>query len=125
MEKKEKAGGRQGVGWNLAAMSQEDTEQAEKLRRERARGRAYCGVESTGNDVESEAECCQEALGKVLNATAKEMKICAQSKRWWNGEIMEMSSQLGREKRSRRRSMATAQAKTELQKSIWRAKDRM
>jgi len=125
MEKQGEAGGTQVVGWNLAAMSQEDKVQAEKLWRERARGRAYLGVESTGDDVESEAEWCQEALGKVLDATAKKIRICSGSKRWWNGEIKERRSQLGREKTRRRRSAATTHAKAELQKSILSAKDRM
>ena len=44
---------------------------------------------------------------------------------WWNSEIKKIRSQVGREQRSRSRSGATAQAKAELQKSIWRAKDRM
>jgi len=98
MEKQGEAGGKQVVGWNLAAMSQEDKEQAEKLWKERGRGRAYLGVESTGHNVESETEWCQEVMGKVLDASAKKIRICARSKRWWNGEIKEMRSQLGRER---------------------------
>jgi len=125
MEKKEVAGGTQVIGWNLAAMTQEDKEQAEKLWRERARGRAFLGAESTGDDIESEVEWCQEALGKVLDDTAKKIRIWAWSNGWWNGDIKERRSHLGREKRRRRRSAARAQAKAELQKSIWRAKDRM
>jgi hypothetical protein len=106
-------------------MSQKDMEQAEKLWKERARGRAYLDVESTGDDVESEAEWCQEVLGNVFNASAKEVSICTQSRRWWNGEIKHRRSKLGREKSRRSRSAETAQAKAELQKSIQRAKDRM
>jgi hypothetical protein len=64
-------------------------------------------------------------LSKVLDATAKKIMICAHSKRWWNGKIKEKRSQHGREKRRRCRSAATAQAKAELQKSVWRAKDKM
>jgi hypothetical protein len=52
-------------------MSEEDKEQAEKLWRERARGRAYMEVASTDDDEENEAEWCLEALGKVLYAAAK------------------------------------------------------
>jgi len=37
MEKQAATGGTQGVWWNLAAMSQEEKEQAEKLRKGRAR----------------------------------------------------------------------------------------
>ena len=72
MEKIEEVGGTQVVGWNLVAIEQVDKEQVEKLWREQARGREYLGVESTGDDVESESEWSQEALGKVLDATRKE-----------------------------------------------------
>jgi len=82
-------------------------------------------VESTGNDVTSEAEWCQDALCNVLNATVKKSRICTRSRRWWNGEITRSRSQVGKEKRSSHRSAATAQAKAELQKSICRAKDSM
>jgi len=125
MARQEKAGGPQVVGWNLAAILQEDQEQAEKLWREWARGRAYLGVESTGDDVKSKAVWCQESLGNVLDTTAEKITICTRSKRCWNGEIKERWSQLGREKRRRRRSAATAQSNARLQKWIWRAKDGM
>jgi hypothetical protein len=45
-------------------------------------------------------------------------------KQWWNGGIKERRSQLGGAKRRRRRSAATAQAKSELQRSIQRTQDR-
>jgi len=61
----------------------------------------------------------------VLDAAAKMIRLCAQSKTCWNGKIEERRSQLGREKRRRCRSVVTAQAKAGLQKSIRRAKDRM
>ena len=80
---------------------------------------------STGDNIESEAERCQEALGKVLDATAREMRICARSQRWWNGEIKPRTRQLVRDRRRRRRSVATGKAKEELQKSIRLANDRM
>ena len=126
VENEEEAAGTQVVWWKLAATwEEEDTEHAEKLSMERARGRVKVGAESTGDDVESEPEWCQDALRKVLDATAKKKRICARSKRWWNGEITERRSQLGRERRRRYRSAATAQGKAELPKSIRRAKDRM
>jgi hypothetical protein len=125
MEKQEEAVGTQVKGWNLAAMSQDDVEAAEELWRERAKDRAHLAAESTGDEVESEAEWCHEALSKVLDATAKKITICMHSKGWWNSEIKEKRTQLGREKRRRSRSAATAQAKAELQKSVRRAKDKM
>jgi hypothetical protein len=41
MEGQEEAGGTQVVGWNLAAISEKDKVQAEKLPREQCRGRAH------------------------------------------------------------------------------------
>jgi hypothetical protein len=99
--------------------------QGEKIWQEQASGRAYVGVESTGDDVEGEAEWCQKALSMVLDASAKKITICTRSKSWWIGEIKERRGQLGIDKRKRCRSAVTAQAKAELLKSIWRAKDRM
>jgi hypothetical protein len=118
VDKQEEADHVQVIGWNLAAMAQEDKEAAEKLWRELERDRAHLGEECTGDDVEREAECSQETLSKVPDAKAKKIRICARSKRWWNGEIMERTSGLGREKRRGRRSEAAARAKAELQKSI-------
>jgi hypothetical protein len=80
------------------------------------------GAESTVDKIESEAEWSHEALSKALDATAKKITICTHSKRWWNGEIMEKRSQLGREKRRWCRSAATAQTKAEMQKLVRRAK---
>ena len=125
MEEQEEAGGTQVIGWNLAAMSQEDKKPAEKLWRELARGRVYLEMESIGDDLESAAKWGQEVLGKVLDATAKKIRICTRSKRWWNGAIKERRRRLGSEKRKRCRSAVTAQAKAKLQKSIRIGKDRM
>jgi len=115
MQEQEEAGGTPVVGWNQAAMFQRDWEHAGRLRRERARGRAYLGVESTGGDAESEAEWSQVALGKVLNATAKKIVICAHSKGWWNGEIKLRRSPLGKKTRRRCRLAESAQGKDKLQ----------
>jgi len=90
------AGGTQVVGWNLAAMLPQGKEHAEKLQRERARGRALMGVESTGDNVESEDDWCQEALGRVLNIAAQLITTCTPSTRWWNDEINKRSSELGK-----------------------------
>ena len=83
------------------------------------------GAESTWYEVPRQAEWCQEAPSKVLDAIGKKITTCTHSKKWWNGEIKEKRSQLGREKRRRRRLAATAQAKAELQKSVRRAQYRI
>jgi len=95
------------------------------LRRELAREIAHLGEECMGDDVEREAEWCQEAMSKVLDANAKKIRIYAWSKRWWNGEIKERRRALRREMWRRRRSEATARMKAELQKSIRQSKSQM
>jgi hypothetical protein len=41
------------------------------------------------DEVEQEAVWCQETLSKDLDAEAKKIRLCARSKRWWDGEIEE------------------------------------
>jgi hypothetical protein len=53
MVMQEEAGGTHVVGWNLAAMSQEDEEQGEKLWQAIVRGRACLEVASMGDKVVS------------------------------------------------------------------------
>jgi macrodomain Ter protein organizer (MatP/YcbG family) len=125
VDEQEEADHMQVIGWNLAAVSKEDEEAADKLRRELEIERAHLGEECTGDNVDRAAEWCQDALSQVLDAKAKKIGICARSKRWWNGEIKETRSALGREKRRGRRSEAAARAKAELQKSIRQSKSWM
>jgi len=63
------------VGWNLAAMTEQDLEAAEKLWIELAKERAHQGAECTEDEVEQEAAWCQEAISSFLNATAKMIRI--------------------------------------------------
>jgi len=125
MEKQEEGRGTEIVGRNLAGVSLKDFEAFEKLWGERAKERSHLGAERTGDKVESEAKWCEEALSNVLDAIAQKLTICAHSKRWWNGEIKEKRSQLGRQKRRRSRWAVTGRAKAELQKSVRRAKGMM
>jgi len=53
------------------------------LWREPAKERAYLDAECTEHEVEQEAAWCQEAMSTVLKATAKMIRICAKSKKWW------------------------------------------
>jgi hypothetical protein len=71
--KQEEADHVQVIGWNLAAMSKEDEKAAEKLWKEQEGHRARLDEECTGDEVEREAEWCQETLGKVLDAKAKKI----------------------------------------------------
>jgi len=71
VDNQEEADHVQVIGWNLAAMSKEDEEAAEKLGKELERERAHLGEECTGDDVEREAEWCQATLSNVVDAKAK------------------------------------------------------
>jgi hypothetical protein len=65
-------------------------------------------------------------ISKVLDVTAKKIRICAKLKRWWNGDIKTRRKTLWQENRRRgRRSEGAARAKAELQKSIRKSKSQM
>jgi len=112
------------VGWNVDAMTEEDLEAAEKLWRELAKERAYLSAECTSDEVEHKAGWCQEAMSSVLIATAKHIRICGRSKRWWNDDIKERRKAFGRENR-RPNSGEAAKRKAKLQKSIRLSKSKM
>jgi len=73
-------------------------EAVEKLWMELAKERAHLSTECTEDEVEQEAAWCQEAMSSVLNSTAKKIRICAKSKRWWNADIKERRKAVAREK---------------------------
>ena len=74
--------------------------------------------------MEQEAAWCQQAIRSVLNATAKEIRICAKFKRWWNADIKERRKVVRREKR-RWNSEGAGRAKAKLQKLIQQSKGKM
>jgi len=125
VDRQEEAGHERVVGWNIAAMTEEDAKAAEKLWMELAKERAHLDAECTADEVEQEAAWCQEAMGNILDATAKNIRICAKSKRWWNADIRERRKAVGREKRRRLNSEEAAKAKAELQKFIQQSKRTM
>jgi len=125
VDRQEEAGHERVVGWNLAAMTEEDAKAAEKLWMELVKERAHLDAECTADEVEQEAAWCQEAMGNVLNATGKKIRICAKSKSWWNTDIRERRKAVGREKRRKQNSEEAAKAKAELQKSIRQSKRKM
>jgi len=125
VDRQEEAGHERVVGCDVAAMTEEDAKAAEKLRMELAKGRAHLDAECTADEVEQEAAWCQEVMGKVLDATAKKIRICAKSKRWWNADIRERRKAVRSEHRMRRNSAEVAKAKAEFQKSIRQSKRKM
>ena len=110
------------IGWNLAASTEEDAEAAEKLLMELAKERAQLDAECTADKVEQEAAGSQEAMGNVLDTTAKKIRIFPRSTRWWNADIKKRRNAVGREKWRRWNSEEAARAKAELQKSIRQSK---
>ena len=56
VDKQEEAHLVQVIGWNLAPMSKQDEEAAEKVWKELERERAHLGEECTGDNVEREAD---------------------------------------------------------------------
>jgi len=112
------------VGWNSAAMAENNWEAAEKLWRELAKERAHLDAECTEDEMEQEAAWCQEAISSVLNTTAKKIRICARSKRWWNADIKERRKVVGREKR-KRNSEEAARVKAKLRKSSRQSTSKM
>jgi len=115
VDRQEEADHERVVGWNLAAMTEKDAEAAEKLWTELARERAHLDAECTEDEAEQGAAWCQEAMSIVLDATAKKIRICAKSKRWWNADIKKRRKAVRREKR-KRNSEEVARAKAELQR---------
>jgi hypothetical protein len=114
VDRQKEAGHERVAGWNIAAMTEEDAKAAEKLWMELAKERAHLDAECTADEVEQEATQSQEAMGKVLDGTAKKIRIRAKSKRWWNANIRARRKAVGREKRRRRNLEEAAKAKAEL-----------
>jgi len=113
------------VGWDLWAKTEKEAEAAEELWMQLAKERAQQDSECTEDEVEQEAAWCQEAISSVLHATAKQIRICARSKRWWNVDIKERRWTVGTERRRRQNSEEAALAKAEHQKSTWQSKKKM
>jgi len=121
----EEAGHERVVGWNIAAMTEEDVKAAEKLWMQLPKERAHLDAECTADEVEKQAAWCQEAMGNVLDATAEKIRICDKSKRWWNADIRERRKEGGRETKGKRNMEDAAKAKAELQKSIRQSQKKM
>jgi hypothetical protein len=122
VDRQEEAGHERVAGWNLAAMTEEDAKAAEKRWMEVAKGSAHLDAECTADEEKQDAPWCQKAIGNTLGATAKKVRIWAQSKTCWNTDIRERRKVVRRETRSRRNSEEAARAKTNIQKSIPQSK---
>ena len=99
VDRQGEAGQERVAGWNSAAMTEEDAKAAEKLWMELPKDRAHLDADCTAEKVEQEAAWCQEAMGNVLDATARKIKICVKLKRWWNADIGERWNAVGKGKK--------------------------
>jgi len=101
VDRQEEAGHDRVVGWNIAEMMEEHMEAAEKLWTELANKRAHLNAECIADEVDQEVAWGQEAMGNMLDAMAKKIRICAKSKWWWNADIRETRQPVGMEKSRR------------------------
>jgi len=125
LDRQEEADRERVVGWNVVAMTVDDAQPAGKLQMELTKQRTQLEEECKENEVEQEAEWCQEAMSSVPDTAAKTIRICARSKRWWNPYMKQTTRTVGK-KRSRRRHLEeAARAKAELRKSIRQSKRKM
>jgi len=64
------------VRWNVAAMTESEAGEVEKLFMELAKERPQLDAECIEDEVEQEAAWCQEGMSSVLDSTAKKIRIC-------------------------------------------------
>ena len=62
---------------------------------------------STPEETEREAQWIGEEVTNILNHHAKRLRVCSRSKRWWNDEISQLRTDLGRTKRAAKHGQAT------------------
>ena len=74
VDKEQKTDHVQVIGWNFAGKSKEAQNAAERLWKKLEGQRARLDEECTGDEVEREAEWCQETLGNFLDAKPKKNK---------------------------------------------------
>jgi hypothetical protein len=110
------------VGGNIAAIMEEDEEEAEKLWMELVKERGHLHAECTADKVEQEAACCQESKGCILDAIAKIIRTCAKLQRWWNTNIKERRIVVRREKWRTGNSNIAGRVKSTLQTSTCHCK---
>jgi hypothetical protein len=84
-------------------------DKAQKQWEEKSRLRSILNKESSGEELQDEAEWIQQNFVNHLDRCCKKIRVCARSKRWWNGEIAENRKILGSIKRARKRGEVTQQ----------------
>jgi len=93
------------TGWDIDGLKSdgetENYEKAEKYWEDKSSERPVLTEESSGEELQKQAEWIQRNFVNHLNRCSKKVKVCARSKRWWNEEIAENRRILGSLKRAR------------------------
>ncbi|EED18393.1 reverse transcriptase, putative [Talaromyces stipitatus ATCC 10500] len=77
------------TGWQIEALlgNKEALQEAKDTWNELAKTQPILTDTTSTEEVEREAEWIERTLTEVLNKHCKQIRLCAQSKRWWNSEI--------------------------------------
>jgi len=95
------------MGWDINGLkSKEEEENYKKAQKEwedKSSKRPILNENSSGDDLQMEAEWIQRNFVNHLNRCCKKIKVCARSKKWWMAEIVENQKILGSIKRARKK----------------------
>jgi len=101
------------TGWDINGLKSKEEEEnykkAQKDWKDKSLKRPILDEYSSGGELQREAEWIQRNFVNYLSRHCKKVKVCARSKRWWMGEIVEQRKNLGSIKRARKRGEATQQ----------------
>ena len=121
------------TGWDIDGLKSEEEkeniEKAQKYWRDKSSKRPVLDENSSGEDLQKEAEWVQWNFVHHLNWFCKRVKVCARSKRWWNQEIAENRKILASIKRARKRGEAMQEQvrkqRSDLQRIIRQSKTKL
>jgi len=88
---------------------EENFKKAQKEWKDKSSKRPVLDENSSGDELQKEAEWIQRNFVNHLNRCCKKVKVCARSKRWWTVEIVENRKILGSIKRARKKGEALQQ----------------
>ena len=97
--------------WDIDGLKSEEekekAETAEKYWNNKSSKRPVLDENSSGENLQREAEWIQQNFVNHLNRCCKKVKVCVGSKRWWMVEIAENRKLLGLTKKARRKGEAS------------------
>jgi len=101
------------TGWDIDGLKSKEKEEiykkAQNEWKDKSSKRPVLNENSSGDDLQMEAEWIQRNFVNHLNRWCKKIKVCARSKRWWTAEISENRKILGLIKRARKKGEALQQ----------------